>query len=114
MQNNESIKPKIVETYAEDMAKVIEDDRGGLIKKIIHSEEEHEIEKLELSPESKKNRTLMFSGLIFILTALALFSFCFLIERVSIPSPSRDNSCPLFLTTKMFSGNSGFKERCSS
>ena len=42
MQNNESIKPKIVETYAEDMAKVIEDDRGGLIKKIIHSEEEHE------------------------------------------------------------------------
>ncbi len=77
MQNNESIKPKIVETYAEDMAKVIEDDRGGLIKKIIHSEEEHEIEKLELSPESKKNRTLMFSGLIFILTALALFSFLF-------------------------------------
>ena len=46
----------VVETYAEDMAKVIEDDKSGLVKKIIHGAEEHEIEKINLSPESKKNK----------------------------------------------------------
>ncbi len=77
MSEDNKIKSKIVETYAEDMAKVIEDDREGLIKKIIHGEEEHEKEKLELSPESRKNKALMFSGLILILVALALASFLF-------------------------------------
>ena len=56
MEQEKEIKHKFVETYAEDMAKVIENDNSGLIKKIIHNEEEHEIEKINLSPESRKNK----------------------------------------------------------
>ena len=48
-------KSRVIETYAEDMAQVLENDKGGLIKKIIHEEEEHEAEKRNLSPQSKKN-----------------------------------------------------------
>jgi len=42
--NKKEIKPipkaVLVETYAEDMATVIGGDAGGIVKKIIHSEEE--------------------------------------------------------------------------
>ncbi|MEK7080921.1 MAG: hypothetical protein AAB902_00805 [Patescibacteria group bacterium] len=66
---------KIVQTYAEDVAKVIENDTGGLIKKIIHGEEEHEAEKKNLSPESKKNKFFMFISILLLFLALATLSF---------------------------------------
>ncbi len=78
MEKNSEIKNKIVQTYAEDMAKVIQDDREGLIKTIIHGEQEHEENKRNLSPESRKNRIFMTVGLLFILISfgtLLLFFF---------------------------------------
>jgi hypothetical protein len=68
---------KMVETYADDMAKVIENDTEGLVKKIIHGEELHEAEKRNLSPESKKNRFFMLVSIFLIVVALAIFSFFF-------------------------------------
>jgi hypothetical protein len=62
---------KFVHTYAEDMAEVITNDKEGLIKKIIHGEEEHEQEKKNLSPESKKNKIFMLVGVVLIFLALA-------------------------------------------
>ena len=67
---------KVVETYAEDMAKIIEDDKTGLIKKIIHEEEEHEKINQNLSPESKRNKIFMFVGLLLIFFGLSL---CFIL-----------------------------------
>ena len=75
MEKNEKMENKIVQTYAEDVAKVIENDTGGLIKKIIHGEEEHEAEKKNLSPESKKNKFFMFISILLLLLALATLSF---------------------------------------
>lgn len=72
------IKPKIIETYAEDMAKVIGDDREGLIKKIIQGEEEHEKEKMNLSPESKKNKVYMFLSFLLIILGISIFVYLFL------------------------------------
>ncbi|HTE49136.1 MAG TPA: hypothetical protein VK675_04470 [Candidatus Paceibacterota bacterium] len=67
---------KIVQTFAEDMAEVIENDKsGGLIKKIIHEEEAHEIEKKSSSPGSIKNKFFMFIGLLFISLGLITLSF---------------------------------------
>lgn len=66
---------KFVETYAEDMARVLEDDKEGLVKKIIHGEEEHEQEKKNLSPESKKNRLFMLVGFVLIFLALIILSY---------------------------------------
>ncbi len=71
---------KIVETYAEDMAEVLQDDREGLVKKMIHGEEEHEKEKKNFSPESKKNKLFMFASFLFISFALIILFF-FLLKK---------------------------------
>ena len=57
------------------MMKAIEHDKTGLIKKIIHEEEEHEAQKKELSPKSKKNRFFMFISVLFIVLALIMLLF---------------------------------------
>ncbi len=79
MEKENEFFNKNVETYAEDVAKVIgESEGGGLIKKIIEEQEEHEAEKINLSPQSKKNRLFMFLSLAFVLLAsviLVVFLF---------------------------------------
>lgn len=67
----------VVKTYAEDMAEVIENDPGGLVKNIIHTEEEHEAEKRNLSPKSKKNEIFMFLGIFLLAVSLIISSFLF-------------------------------------
>jgi len=66
----DKLKNKGVETYAGDMAKVINDSEAGIIKKIIHEQEEQEEQKKNLSPESKKNKTFMIIGVVLIIFAL--------------------------------------------
>src|SRR3989344_1514195 len=75
MENENKLKNRNVETYTDDMVKAIENDKGGLIKKIIHEEEEHEAEKIDLSPRSRKNRLFMFISIVFIFSALAILVF---------------------------------------
>ncbi len=72
MEKENEIKSKSVQTYAEDMAGVLEGDKEGLIKKIIHQEEEHEALKRSMSPESRKNKLFMFAGMFFIITTCAI------------------------------------------
>jgi len=94
------VSAEVVETYAEDMAKVIADDRGGLIKKIIHQSSGNEIEKINLSPESKKNQFFMIAGILLIFVTLTiLFFFLFKedldtveIEKQFIPLIFNDKS----------------------
>ena len=74
MEPENKAKNVFVETYAEDMAKVIEDDHQGLVKKIIQEEKARADEKKNLSPESKKNRMFMqMSATLFILGLGILF-----------------------------------------
>lgn len=109
VKQNEKIENKIVETYAEDMAKVIEDSQGGIIKKIIHGEEEQEIQKRNLSPQSRKNKLFMFISLLLILVASTIFSFFFLnkstntvpVEEQFVPLVFNDKSA--FIEVKDFS-----------
>ncbi|MEO5635228.1 MAG: hypothetical protein ABIS26_00555 [Candidatus Paceibacterota bacterium] len=82
--DEKEIKPKVVETLAEDMARVIGEDRQGLIKKIIHGEEENEKQKQELSPESRKNKAYMFLSLVLILLGLGTLVYFYLQRDVSI------------------------------
>ncbi len=86
MDKDNKAKNKVIQTYAEDMAHVIQDDKGGLIKKIIQGEREHEIIKRNLSPESRRNKTFMLIGLLFILLSSAtLFYFFFGREVPTVP-----------------------------
>ena len=93
MEENK-LKNKNVETYTADMVKAIESDKGGLIKKIIHEEEEHEAEKVNLSPSSRKNRTFMFIGMVLIFLALIILIFlAFFNNKINtVPIASQTNS----------------------
>jgi hypothetical protein len=88
---------KIVETYAGDMAEVIEGDKGDLVKKIIHGEEEHEEERKNLSPESQKNRLFMFIGILLIVLALATLSF-FIFNKDADTVPVEKQFIPIIFT----------------
>ncbi|MFA6520145.1 MAG: hypothetical protein WCT44_00905 [Candidatus Paceibacterota bacterium] len=72
---------KVIETYAEDMATVIGNDTEGLIKKIIHGEEQNEIEKRKLSPESKQNQVFMYIGVVLLVLAFGVLTFFFLQDK---------------------------------
>lgn len=84
MEKDAKTQTGVAETYAGDMAKVIENDTGGLVKKIIHGAEEHEKEKINSSPESKKNKFFLFASIALILLAAATFSFFYLNQNSSI------------------------------
>ena len=77
------IKNTSAHTYAEDMAEVIEDDKTGLVKKIIHEEERHEIEKTNLSPESKKNELFLFTSLVLVFLSAGILTFFFFGRNIS-------------------------------
>jgi hypothetical protein len=97
MEEQNNTQNKIVETYAGDMADVIESDKGDLVKKIIHGEEEHEEERKNLSPESKKNRIFMFIGILLIALALATLSF-FIFNKDADTVPVQKQFIPLVFT----------------
>ena len=94
MEEENKLKSKIVKTYAEDMATVIENDKEGLIKKIIHGEEEHEREKINLSPESKKNKFFMLVSLLLVCISLTTLLFFFFKEDADT-IPIEQQSMPL-------------------
>ena len=94
-----------METYAEDMAKAIEGGTGGLIKKIIHGEEQHEIEKENLSPQSKKNKLFMYLSMGLILCGSLILAF-FIFSREKIATiPIEPQFVPI-----IFSDETHFQE----
>ena len=99
MEKENELKNKTVQTYAEDMAKVIQGDKEGLIKKIIHGEEEAEKEKKNLSPESKKNQFFMFAGIVLFLVALGVFSF-FFFSQTNNTVPVTEQFAPFIFNDK--------------
>ncbi|MFA5777994.1 MAG: hypothetical protein WC870_00660 [Candidatus Paceibacterota bacterium] len=108
--DKDEVKNKMVQTYAEDMAKVLENDTEGLVKKIIHGEEEHEAEKRNLSPESKKNKLFMFISFLLIVFSLAILSFFFFKKDINTV-PVEKQFVPLVFNDKItFLEVSGFKK----
>lgn len=89
MEKDAKTQVGVAETYAGDMAKVIENDTGGLVKKIIHGEEEHEKEKINSSPESKKNKFFLFASVALVIFATAIFAFFFANQNTNTVSPEK-------------------------
>jgi len=77
MENDNKLKNKNVETFTDDMVRALEGNKEGLIKKIIHEEEEHEALKENLSPESKKNKLFMLISVFLIFLAVTILIFFF-------------------------------------
>ncbi len=83
------VKNKSVQTLAEDMAKVIQTNESGTIKKIIQEQEELEAEKKNLNPESSRNKTFMLLSIVLIVlsvsTLIILIYYRNSIFTVSVP-----------------------------
>lgn len=93
---------RFIETYAEDMARVIESDQGGLIKKIIQEQSAKELERKSLSPESRKNKFYIISSILFIILALFIFVF-FIFKKDTISVvPIERQFTPLVFNDKSF------------
>jgi hypothetical protein len=83
MEPEKKIENIEVKTYAEDMAEVLENDKEGLVRKIIHGAEEKEAEKKNLSPESKQNKVFLIVSIVLLALGLITLSF-FLINNKDI------------------------------
>lgn len=104
-------KNKSIETYAEDMAKVIDGSEGGLIKKIIHEQELHESEKKNLSPTSNKNKAFMFIGFLLLFLAIVLVIFLgFLKQKMNITEPVTEAKTFIFTDQNYFQDISGLNK----
>jgi hypothetical protein len=97
MEQNRENQNSVVRTYTEDMAEVIENDKEGLIKKIIHGEEEHEKEKKNLSPESRKNKILVFVGVLLVVLALIVLIFSIFNQKAKVV-PVQKQFIPIIFT----------------
>ncbi|MCE9585409.1 hypothetical protein K8Q94_02185 [Candidatus Nomurabacteria bacterium] len=81
MENeNKNLSPKVsavkgIKTFSQDMAKAIESNDGGTIKKIIQEQEEKENQNINSSPESQRNKLFMLFSVILIFLALFLVIF---------------------------------------
>lgn len=111
MENDNKLKNRNVMTYTDEMVKAIENDKGGLIKKIIHEEEEHEAEKSNLSPKSKKNRLFMLIGIFLIISALATLIFlAFFDEKINTVSIIPQATSIIFSDQTDFRAIDGFSK----
>jgi len=81
MESDNKLKNKNVETFAGDMVKAIESDRGGLIKKIIQEEEKKEAQKKNLSPKSAQNKTFLIVGFLLLIITFLILIFLFVFNK---------------------------------
>ena len=72
---------KNIKTYAEDLAKVVEGNEPGLIKKIIEEQEKNEAFNANVSPFSKRNKLFIIFGVFLGVLAIALVSFIFVFQQ---------------------------------
>jgi len=100
MEPENKKEPTVVKTYAEDLAESLQSGAGGMIKKIIHGEEEHEKERKNLSPESAKNKFFMTIGMLFILGALVTLMF-FLPSGEATTVPADRQFTPLIFNDRV-------------
>src|SRR5664279_5295382 len=99
---DKELKNVTVETYAEDMATILGNDTEGLLKKIIHGEEEHEEDKKNLSTESKKNKMFMLGSIALLVLALLTLSF-FLLKNTANTVPIEKQFVPIIFTDQAHS-----------
>ncbi len=80
MDNENNKINKGIETYTQDMVRVIHDNKDGAIRKIIQEQELREAEKT-LSPLSKRNKIFMALGVVLILLGVGAVVFWYLTKE---------------------------------
>ncbi len=103
-ENETKINPnpteeKVIHTYVDDMAQVIENNREGLIKNIIHQDEERENEKISQSPEAVKNRIMIGVSAFLVLSSIAIIAVLIYKQKPNIVELQQQFT-PLVFTDK--------------
>ncbi len=89
-----------VETYADDMAKIIGDNKNGVIKKIIQEQEEHDAEVEKKSPEHKWNKIFLYAGIALVLLTFLLVSLVFIFRQQIFSVEVKPAYVPIIFTDK--------------
>ncbi|MBP7006706.1 MAG: hypothetical protein KBC44_02230 [Candidatus Pacebacteria bacterium] len=74
---DDKTKNKAIETYAEDLEGALDSNEEGLVRKLIHEQEELDSETRKNSPEAKQNRTFLILGLSLLAFGIAAMVFFF-------------------------------------
>jgi hypothetical protein len=90
MENENKIQKEFqapnIKTFADDMAEAIEQDQEGAVRKIIHEQEIKEKEKMNVSPDSRRNKLFMLGSTLLIVAACtALFFFVYKKGPTTVP-----------------------------
>lgn len=96
MEENKKITPK-VETLSGDMVKILEHPEEGLIKNLINQEEAHEEEKRNFSPDTGKNKVMLFVSVFLFLIAVGGLVY-FALNRESLVVEVSPQFTPLIYT----------------
>jgi hypothetical protein len=108
MEPENKIENKNVQTYAEDMAKVIEGNEGRMIKKIIHEQEENEAVKEDLSPKSQKNKLFMVVSLWMVFLAVCVLIVLGLLkQKINTVDIITQSAPPIFIDQNYFQDITG-------
>ena len=100
MENEDKPKVRSIETYTDDMLKVLETDKGGIIKKIIEEEDLKEERKKAYSPENIRNKALIWTGSILLIIAVASLFFVFVYNKKIATVPIVPQFTPIIFTDK--------------
>jgi len=112
MENENKLKIKNVETYTDDIVRVLADDKEGTIKKIIQEEEEKEKQKKNVSPESIKNKTSLLVGITLVIIAFASLVFAWVYSNKIVTVPVAPQFTSIIFTDKnSFNDISVFPEK---
>lgn len=98
MEENKHENIPGVQTYTDDMVKVIEDSGGTLVRKIIKEEEAREAEKKH--PKSKKDQLFALAGSAFVIFGLAVLFFFALNRDVDTLKVKESNQYPKIIFTE--------------
>lgn len=79
--DDENKSKQNIETFTADMVQAISNDKSGLVKKLIHEEEEKQRSKEIIFTSSRKNLFFIFSGIGLICIAIALFVFVVMFNK---------------------------------
>lgn len=74
---DDKIKNKAIETYAEDLESVLDSNEEGLVRKLIHEQEELDSETRKNSPEAKQNRKFLILSISLLAFGIASLVFFF-------------------------------------
>jgi len=108
---DEKLKNQSVQTYVEDMTKVLASDKEGLIKKLIHEQEKRDDEKRNSAPESQRNKMFLLLGsILLLLAAVAIGAFLILKENIFTIDAKLEFKPIIFTDATGFREIAGFKK----